>query len=86
MPILAERVGLSAPACYRRVRHLREAGVILREVALVAPRTLGWPLSMIVLVTLEREGTRTIDELMGKLEAEHEVIEAWQITGDTILP
>jgi Lrp/AsnC family leucine-responsive transcriptional regulator len=75
-----------APACYRRVRHLREAGVILREVALVAPRTLGWPLSMIVLVTLEREGTRTIDELMGKLEAEHEVIEAWQITGDTILP
>jgi Lrp/AsnC family transcriptional regulator, leucine-responsive regulatory protein len=65
MPILAERVGLSAPACYRRVRHLR-------EVAVVAPRTLGWPLSMIVLVTLEREGTRTIDEPMGKLE----VIEA----------
>jgi len=48
----------------------------------VAPRTLGWPLSMIVLVTLEREGMRTIDELMGKLEAQPEVIEAWQITGE----
>jgi Lrp/AsnC family leucine-responsive transcriptional regulator len=82
MPILAERVGLSGPACYRRVRHLREAGAILREVAVVAPRALGWPLSMIVLVTLEREGTRTIDELMSKLEAEPEVIEAWQITGE----
>ena len=32
MPILAERVGLSGPACYRRVRRLREAGAILREV------------------------------------------------------
>jgi len=60
----------------------REAGAILRELAVVAPRTLGCPLSMIVLVTLEREGMRTIDELMGKLEAQPEVIEAWQITGE----
>lgn len=82
VPVLAERVGLSAPACYRRVRHLRESGVIQREVAVVAPRTLGWPLSMIVLVTLEREGSRTIDELLRKLENEPQVIEAWQITGE----
>ena len=82
IPTLAERVGLSGPACYRRIRRLRETGAILREVAVVAPRTLGWPLSMIVLVTLEREGTRTMEELMRKLEAEPEVIEAWQITGE----
>ncbi len=81
MPVLAERVGLSTPACYRRVRHLRETRAIAREVAVVSPRTLGWPLSMIVLVALEREGARTTDELMSRLEAERQVIEAWQLTG-----
>lgn len=82
MAALAEAVGLSAPACYRRVRRLRKAGVIQREIALVRPRTLGWPLSMIVLVTLEREGARTMDEMMTLLQAEPEVTEAWNVTGD----
>ena len=53
-PELAHRVGLSAPACYRRVRALRESGLIEREAALVAPATMGWPITMLVLVTLER--------------------------------
>ena len=82
IPALAEQVGLSAPACYRRIRRLRESGAIAREVALVRPRTLGWPLSMIVLVTLEREGVRTVDEMMRVLRAVPEVVEAWNVTGD----
>lgn len=82
IPTLAERVGLSGPACYRRIRRLRETGAILREVAVVAPRTVGWPLSMICLVTLEREGAKTIEDVLRKLEAQPEVIEAWQITGE----
>ena len=82
IPTLAERVGLSGPACYRRIRRLRETGAILREVAVVAPRTVGWPLSMICLVTLEREGAKTVEDVLRKLEAQPEVIEAWQITGE----
>ncbi|WP_207458798.1 Lrp/AsnC family transcriptional regulator [Azospirillum sp. SYSU D00513] len=81
-PELAERVGLSAPACYRRVRRLRETGAIEREVAVVRPRTMGWPLMMIVLVTLERERAHTLDQLMRKLAAVPEVVEAWYVTGD----
>ena len=79
---LAGKVGLSAPACYRRIRRLRESGAIAREIALVRPRTLGWPLSMIVLVTLEREGVRTVDEMMRVLRAVPEVVEAWNVTGE----
>jgi Lrp/AsnC family leucine-responsive transcriptional regulator len=79
---MAEAVGLSVPACYRRMRRLRASGAIAREVAIVRPKTLGWPLSMIVLVTLEREDTRTMDEMMAQLRAEPEVIEAWNVTGD----
>lgn len=82
VPALADEVGLSAPACYRRIRRLRETGAIAREVAVVRPRTLGWPLSMIVLVTLERESARTVDEMMRVLEAVPEAVEAWNVTGD----
>lgn len=82
MPVLAAKVGLSAPACYRRLRQLRRDGVILREAAVVAPHSLGWPLSMIVLVRFANEGPRTADDLMRRFETEETVIEAWQITGE----
>ncbi|MXP26000.1 AsnC family transcriptional regulator [Altererythrobacter indicus] len=82
MEHLAERVGLSAPACYRRVRRLRETRAILRETAVVDPQVMGWTLTMIVLVSLEREGSSTADDLMRKLEAEPQVLEAGQITGE----
>lgn len=80
--MLAEVVGLSVPACYRRIRRLRQTGVIQREIAVVRPKTLGWPLSMIVLIMLEREGAHTIDEMAAVLRDEPEVLEAWNVTGD----
>ena len=82
MPELAEHVGLSAPACYRRVRALRESGAIEREVALVTPDAMGLSVTMIVLVTLERDKGRIVDELVSKLRAAQEVIDIWYVTGD----
>ena len=82
IPELAHRVGLSAPACYRRVRALREAGLIEREVALVAPATMGWPITMLVLVTLERDHGRIVDEMIGVLKGEPEVMDLWYVTGE----
>jgi Lrp/AsnC family leucine-responsive transcriptional regulator len=79
---LAEAVGLSAPACYRRIRRLREMGAIEREVAVVKPRTLGWTLSMIVLVVLEREGNRAVNNLMARLAKHPQVTEVSNVTGD----
>ncbi len=81
-PELAHRVGLSAPACYRRVRALRESGLIEREVALVAPSTMGWPITMLVLVTLERDHGRIVDEMIASLQREPEVMDLWYVTGE----
>ncbi|MFM4667848.1 Lrp/AsnC family transcriptional regulator [Aeromonas media] len=81
IPELAHRVGLSAPACYRRARALRESGLIEREVALVAPATMGWPITMLVLVTLERDHGRIVDEMIGVLKGEPEVMDLWYVTG-----
>lgn len=82
VPVLAEAVGLSAPACYRRIRRLREIGAIERDIAVVRPRTLGWGVSMIVLVVLEREGRQTIDDLMRTLTGSPQVRVLWHVTGE----
>lgn len=79
---LAELVDLSEPACYRRIQRLKRLKVIEREVAVVSPRTMGWPLTMIVLITLERERTAILDQFIGKLQAVPEIVEAWYVTGD----
>lgn len=82
MARLAEQVDLSEPACYRRIQRLKRDKVIEREVAVVSPRTMGWPLKMIVLVTLERERTAILDQFMRKLQSVPEIVAAWYVTGD----
>ncbi|HEY3786633.1 MAG TPA: Lrp/AsnC family transcriptional regulator [Steroidobacteraceae bacterium] len=79
---LAEEVGLSAAACYRRIRALRESGAIEREIALVAPGVMGWSVTMIVLVKLERDRARIVDDLIRKFRAAKEVLDVWYVTGD----
>ncbi len=57
---LAERVHISPPTCLRRVKRLREAGLIEREVALLSTDKLaplvGRGLTALVEITLDRQG------------------------------
>ncbi|ULJ71056.1 Lrp/AsnC family transcriptional regulator [Rhizobium gallicum] len=52
---LAERVGLSASACLRRLRRLEETGVIKGYTALVDPTAEGWTMTAIASVRLSRQ-------------------------------
>jgi DNA-binding Lrp family transcriptional regulator len=58
---LAAKVYISPPTCLRRVKRLRDAGVIAREVAIVDPErlagVLGHGLQAVVEITLERQGS-----------------------------
>lgn len=58
---LAERVHISPPTCLRRVKRLRDAGVIERVVALLSTdrlaATAGHGLTALVEITLDRQGT-----------------------------
>ena len=57
---LAQRVHVSPPTCLRRVKRLREAGLIERQVAILATDRLapllGHGLQTIVEITLDRQG------------------------------
>ena len=80
---LSAAVGLSPTACMRRLQHLRARGVIEGEIAVVAPRAVGRPLTMVVEVTLERERPDIMDEFKRAMRATPEVMQCYYVTGDT---
>jgi len=80
--VLAEKVGLSESAVLRRLRLLRSNGTIVADKAVVRPVSLGLPLSVHVLVSLEREGARELDDFIRKVKKRPEVRQANYVTGD----
>lgn len=62
---LAERVGVSPATALRRVKALREAGVIEAFVALLSPDKLGAGLTALVEVSLDQQGAEHLDAFEG---------------------
>lgn len=58
---LSRRVHASAPTCLRRVRALRQAGVIARQIAIVNAAKLGPTLTAVVEVSLDRQTAEDYD-------------------------
>ena len=52
------------------------------DVSAVHPSVLGLPLTVHVLVSLEREGLTELDAFTRKLRARTEVRQAWYVTGE----
>jgi DNA-binding Lrp family transcriptional regulator len=78
---LGEAVGLSAAAVQRRLKRLREIGVIERETAQLAPRALGTAITCIVGVDLERERAADLDRFRRRIAAEPAVQQCYYVTG-----
>jgi Lrp/AsnC family transcriptional regulator, leucine-responsive regulatory protein len=79
---LAERVGLSATPCQRRVKRLEEEGLIMRYAALVAPAAMGFGLQALVEVTLEDHSEKTVEAFEAAIRARAEVVACYAVTGD----
>lgn len=79
---LGELVGLSPTACQRRVKRLRAEGVIEADISIVAPKIVGRPVMMFVLVTLERERADIVDKFKSAIRTTPEVMNGYYITGD----
>ena len=82
MAEIAAQIGLSEPACYRRVRELRKSGVIEKEMAIIKPKNMGWPLSMMLLVELERDHSTIVNAFLSRINKQPEIIDSWFVTGD----
>lgn len=78
---LSAKVGLSAPAVQKRLKRLRETGVIESEIAVLSPGKLGREMTVIVEVELERENRRYLDEFKQKMRQAPAVQQCYYATG-----
>ena len=79
---LANTVGLSPSPCLRRVKMLEENGVIQKYVCLLNQRVAGFPVSVFVNVTLERQVESALEEFESAIAKRPEVMECYLMTGD----
>jgi len=79
---LAEQVELSPSAIQRRLRRMRDEGVIVRDCAIVDPAVVGRPNFFVVGLQVERERDDLLAQLRKWLAAEVRVQQAFYVTGD----
>ena len=79
---LAEVVGLSPPACLKRVKRLTAEGYISRQVAIVSPEKLGPLLHLVVEVYMERDHKHLYQRFVDRVQATPEVKQCYQVTGE----
>ena len=80
---LAEQVGISAPPCFRRVKRLRDEGIIVNDVALVDPFKVGRPLIVFANITLEKQREDLLAHFERKMAEEPEIMQCYFVSGDT---
>ncbi|HEY8382870.1 MAG TPA: Lrp/AsnC family transcriptional regulator [Microvirga sp.] len=80
--LIGEAVHLSPSAVNRRIAAMQEAGVILKQTAIVDPARVGRSITIIVEVTLENERLDLLDAVRRRLVACPAVNQVYYVTGD----
>lgn len=79
---IADRVGASKTPVWNRIRKLREAGVIRRQVAILDPEALGLEACFFVLIRTSEHDKDWAARFLKALRDRPEVIEAHRLAGD----
>jgi len=79
---LSHITGLSSATVQRRVKALRDSGVILRDIAVVDPAKIGQRMSFVIMVELERERLDQIDIFTRRAVQEPQVQQCYYVTGE----
>jgi len=80
---LAERVGLSATPCWRRINRLEQDGYIRARVALVDRRKVGLNAHIFAQVKLNAHGRANLDEFGAAIRDFPEVLDCFVLMGST---
>jgi Lrp/AsnC family transcriptional regulator len=79
---IADRVGISKSACWRRIQKLEQENVIRQRVTLLNPEAVGLPLTVYVAIRTNQhnaEWAKTFSEVVGELP---EVLEVHRMSGE----
>ncbi len=80
---LAEVVGLSPSPCLRRVRALEEAGIILDRVTVLDHKKLGFSLTAVILIGMDRHTPERLGTFEQQVAEYPEVQECFLLTGQS---
>ncbi len=80
---LAERVHTSPPTCLRRIKRMRDAGLIEKTVAVLQPErmaaTIGHGLTAIVEITLDRQDSAAWEAFEARVASESAVQQCYRV-------
>lgn len=79
---LADRIHLSANACWKRVKRLEADGVIRKRVALLDPGKLGAGVTVFVTVRAAEHSETWLSEFAAAVRKLPEVVEFYRMSGD----
>ncbi|HAT85125.1 Lrp/AsnC family transcriptional regulator [Cohaesibacter gelatinilyticus] len=80
--IIGQKVGLSGPAVQKRLKKLKESGVIQKEIAVLDGNALDRKQIVIVEVSLERENLAVLNAFKQKMNKSPQVQQCYYITGE----
>lgn len=80
---LADHIGASTASVQRRLKILRNDGVIQKEVAVLDQQKLGFGITAVVSVELERDRLDQIDAFKRKARQDRQVMNFYCIAGDS---
>ena len=80
---IGARIGLSAAAVQRRIKKMREAGIIHRDIAVLDRESLGSPITLMVEVFLDSEKIEQIDAVKKLFLAVPQVQQCYYVTGES---
>lgn len=79
---VANRVGLSGSACWKRINRMQEEGVIRRQVAILDPVALGYGLMVFISIETKAHSSEGINEFTDKIKEMPEILEIHRLAGD----
>lgn len=79
---IAEAVGLSTNACWRRIKRLEDAGYIRKRVALLDEAALGLKMTVFVSVKTNEHNAQWLQSFASGVKALPEVIEFYRMSGE----
>jgi Lrp/AsnC family transcriptional regulator len=85
MPLdrIADRAGLSASPCWRRIQKLEAAGIIIRRVALLDPERMNVGVTVFVAIRTNQHSKAWAERFFRAVDAIPEVVEFYRMSGET---
>ena len=79
---VAERIGLSATPCWKRIKRLEQAGIIERRVAILNRDLLGLGVTVIVAIRTARHSEEWLETFAAGVARIPEVVEFYRMSGE----